>query len=800
MKLQFSGLFNGTSERLAPGGVAFDALNADFQRGDVGPVNALLRWKETPEASANSARGMHYAQYGTAKEILSFVKVGSVVKLKHYNVITDTWTGITANGADALVEDTGGWFFAQYLDKVYCLSKQAGLFVHTVGSTTGDAAWSALDAEFEFGEGFAAEFEGAPYLTRDFKAGDSLGFSSSYSTSWSYGVDLSGNTAYITAGSFSTGSDWDITWTILYGELVQTNLSEYLYIRQDASEAWIGSNFYGDPDPGQAWVTADGTTWTACDLEVKGIDVRANGQSSDIGIRFRIPSSFVNSNGGVIRGVRFKSYYGINAGLRVDIFPVVFGGSDLWDMGATAGFSAPELNYAAAYYNPSTVAWKNPYLFTVAEGVGQGASGGRLTSPLGGRVKITGVKNKTFQDQGFTKIRIYKKHSDTLWYQIGEVDNKPSGITPVYDTYSLSELSTLGITATLPTGGFDIDFIPECLATWKGHLVIGGNGKAYFSRGGKPGRFLPSPEIDFIPPDIQDLEQPRTLYVSQDRSETVSQIVPDDQVFFICDKGNYTMIGDSAYDATKSRSLRGSRPGLGKKSGAVGDQGTLLASTDGLHAQAVTRALSASTEALFQTSELTQTIRDTWKWLTEANPSKTMVSTLWDEIWVVREDRAIRLSGKDVNGSASWSKLALKEIISGTETAVSAFDLKYHPAIGGLIQGTNGAIYRIPTRLDSYGTAGLAWYAQTPWIDSGRATIDAIGVTCEGTITVQIEVDRGAKNVDTKTFTITGPKKFIKNLSLPAGYAFRIKVSGTGTSRFSFADLVMGDAKLGVGG
>jgi hypothetical protein len=802
MRLSFSGLYNGVADRMVPAGVAFDSLNADFQRGDVGPMEALLRFQATPEATAGSARGMHYAQHGTAQEILSFVKVGSIVKLKHFNVVTSTWTGITVNGADALVEDAGGWFFTQFLDKIYCLSKVAGLYVHTIGATTGDAAWKLFDAEFEFGEGFAAEFDGAPYQVRDYKAGDSLQFASSYGGAWSYGIDTGNNVGYITRGTLSTGSDWDLQWSIIYGDYVETDLAEYVYIRQDAVEAWIGTNFYGDPDPGAVWVTIDGTTWVSCTVEVKGVTVRGNGTSNDIGIRFKIPKSFVSANGGKIKGIRFKSYYGINSNLSINIFPVVFGGSDLWAMGTASNvdYTIPVMTYAASYYNPTTVTWKPPYIFTVGDGIGQGTSGGRDTSPLGGRVKLTGVPNTTFRDAGFTKIRLYKKHTNGNWYQIAEVANSTSVITPAYDTYSLGDLTTIGIVGTLPASGFDIDFIPECIATWKGHLVIGGNGKAYFSRGGNPGRFLPSPEVDYIPPNIDDVEQPRTLYLSQDRSESVKVIVPDDQVFFVCEKGNYTMVGDSAFDATKSRFMRGSRPGLGKKASGLGDQGTLIAAQDGLYQQAVTRALTASSDALFQSQELTRTIRDSWAWLTSAGSSQIVVSTLWDEVWAVCQDRAVRLSGVDAQGRPSWSKHNLAEYITGTSTAVSAFEFKYHPAIGGLMQGTNGVIYKVPSRVTPLGTTGLAWFVKSPWINSSREAINAISVTAEGALTIEIELDRGAKGILTKTFTLASAKKFVKNLSVPPAYSWRIKISGGATSRFYFADFLTENATLGVGG
>ena len=197
-----------------------------------------------------------------------------------------------------------------------------------------------------------------------------------------------------------------------------------------------------------------------------------------------------------------------------------------------------DLKYEYTYYNQATGYESAPSPVSVWPAANQDYYGTWLT--------LSGVASA---EDGVSHVRFYRRieqGSSITRYLLGEVAN--SGTPSITDYYPVNEVETFDIyePAIVPgpeggLGGSDSGKGVTALCAWQNRLVIAVGGIVYISRDGEPTKF--EPLGDAYDPD--DPGRGRTFYPDDRRSEGVSALVGQDDLYMVTPYSVRALIGNS---------------------------------------------------------------------------------------------------------------------------------------------------------------------------------------------------------------------------------------------------------------
>lgn len=350
------------------------------------------------------------------------------------------------------------------------------------------------------------------------------------------------------------------------------------------------------------------------------------------------------------------------------------GGADPYNYYKT---TLKDLVYRVQFYkHTATIAESaaTEYTLSAKDSVGIN-SGGTVLMPLGAQTKIT----LPVPTGSYTKTRLWRKrHSDSgKWYLIEEIAaaSLPATVTDarvddVNDPIDWAEVTTRDSGATFGTS--TIDEIPAtCATSWKSHFVLGSGTKVYLSKAFDETQYYyplddpNSPNSGAV--DTSDQTLGRTLYMSNDKSETVTNLVAQDHLYAVGPRHVYVMIGDRAIDATPFRKLPGSKGSLGPRAVCAYKDGILVGSRAGLYFYQASRAFASSNDSsTYQEEEMTKECRVSWNALVLGDPDNDLiVREFEDQILCIRGSNYMRLTRNGRWEEGTFSEDALHDGDSG---------------------------------------------------------------------------------------------------------------------------------------
>lgn len=777
MKLQFKGLFNSNDEALTPEGFWFRANNASFRDGN---LKGGLRFGDVRSRAGYNAGdigyGSFFAEYGSDQEIIAIIRPNGSARARVYvGGMSGNLTELNLNGSSSI--EPSRWTFAQYEDRIYASNPVDGVYRRKIGATSGSAAWERLPAVFELGGTLGATITRPPNQVREVSAGDSLQWNTAGLIAWWNNIILSTQTYYwdidSNQGSYSN-ENATLTFRLFFNPVLDSARSDYLTFKLRFENVVPVPTTTMNTAASQSVVTNPSIgSLTACQTSYTLENVA--GGVYEMGVRVFMPSSL---RGAGIKTLAFQiALQTINGNSRVLMDSLAVGGADIPGMGnSSPTYLAPEIEYAYAYENG--VGTLTPAVsMKLGRKLAQGAQGVRQSGPCGSWVKLEPSANDTYFNDGYDRIALFRKQGAN-WKRLARIPNNDSSAADGYlDTVSDTLLTSLP-TVSLDTSGFPISFTPTSISVWKGHMVLASDRKLFLSRSGSPTNYLPPPEVDFTPPNSTDEGRPRTLYLSPTRSEPVTAIVPEDILFATGSLGTYVMIGDTAADATQPRRLPEARPPLSVRAAIPFQGGALIGGIDGIYLYRATRALSGLTDAIYQTQELTETVRASVRRLVGNTPQKLILLSFNNEVWAFCETRFMRLTPPTLNGERVWEEGTFPEVV----------DAFFHPATGARIQFSDGRIARLGynSTYAQYTSdpfdMGLTFQAETGWMALGRVKLTSVFIQGAGTPTVTIRSDDGISNVSTISLVREASREWFKNVNLRPGTRFKVEVSGVITS------------------
>lgn len=264
-------------------------------------------------------------------------------------------------------------------------------------------------------------------------------------------------------------------------------------------------------------------------------------------------------------------------------------------------------------------------------------------------------------------------------------------------------------------------FTGQCIASWKGHLVIGSGAEVYFSYQGDPTRFL-RPLRDMTNFENLVTDDPtigRTMYMDNTISDKVLALVAQDALYAVGYKGIYACIGDSAASATPFRKLPGAYGAISAEAVAGYQDGVIVGNATGLYYVRLSRLGQSVEQTTAIVEELTKDNRPFWELLiAKGTPNPLVVSVLDDVITACRGRFCMRRNKSGqweyheysstalTSGSTSPSNVWGTPISMGTlpaaglavtrgaaKSTYTGFDFAIPTLSGSLLPGWSGMIF-----------------------------------------------------------------------------------------------------------
>ncbi len=809
IELGFLGLSDARHPALTPPGYWREVENATFARGAIEgaprPGPATSRAGGLP---GDVALGFGIFRYGGVEETLAIVGPAGGSGANLYR--------IDAGGVWTLVE-TGlarsRWELTQYGDRVYAANPDSPLYRRLVGSLDAPARWEPAPTTLEYGGDLGASLERPEYPRRRFGGGDAATYWSLLG-GFSARIDAGSGEVVIERGGPDTASDIGQRATVVLAAAI--DLSAVDFVGFDVSMSNAKYTPGGGPNDNlflTLSLSSDGgATWTDC--ATSGYDAIArldDSRASDLSVRAAVPAF---PGRGAVNAVRFQYESAVWPTLVVRISPLELGGADLTGIGASS-YLAPKIEYAYRYESPDGAAGSAPVLSALGTGLAQGTNRRGDLGLMGARVRLGARANATFAAGGMTRIRYYRKgKADGAWRRIGDGANADDadGRAPFFvDASRERDLGSLASSA-LPAAGFPFGAQPRCAAVWKGHLALAVGRLLHLSRGGLPTSFLPPPEEDFAAPLASDLSQPRTMYLSPDRSEGAVAIAAGDVLYLAGERGIYAVVGDSALEATAPRPMPKGRPPLGPGAAAAYEGGVLVAARDGLWLLTAARAQDpASREAIYRAEELTAPVRSAWRRLGAETGPVAILDSL-GELWVCRGNRYLRLTPPDAEGERRWEA----GVFPAATFGAGVFGLAWSPSLGARAMLRDGRVARFAYdgAGDPYagdlGGAPARWRVRTGRRPIGRGSVVALRIHADGAPTVRLRSYDGTPGTSgagggsaprgTWEGTVEPGRRWMRGVDLAPGTEIEVEIEGAcGADAAWRVELAVEDADPGYG-
>lgn len=692
------GLHTTLAVTAAPQDSSRESWNCTRERGiiEARPGFAVI---QRFDASDCKVHGLAYAEYSGVREWVSIVTLPGDTNASLIVLTEDS------DGSWALDQDTymveqiqpSSWLFAQFGQYLYAVNETAGLYRRLVGATTGSGVWQKVNTRYRYNvvgsvstDTFDNRLWDAATDTEEIYAPQTFSVNDASTVnadgSWTIEqTDDRGNqvSAYaFWVCTFSAGQDFGderyltLTVSLEYDALdVRPHENPVFRVNVPNEEpmVWLSANASAAV-PSTSTFKSAWSGWTAArvyDVEVDrdtltltidldaaaaaGLDITSVRRFA-LGISIRAGNPYSAHLSPIRKGGTFMNKPRTGAYMTVD-------------PSSSYSTELKEIEYAVQYFNSSTSAESSATILNLAieEGYGLPAWPGLI--PRGARAVVewqegTGANAPA----NFDQVRVWRKrHSDEgRWWLIhtgtnadgsiedGRVDDLSDSIAWVAGTPTKRESSN-------DFSSVDQALLPQAIATWKGHVVLGVKQEVYLSYGGSPELYVPPTRDN---PQFFDSDDPtmgRTLFMAQDASDQCIGAVADDLLYLIGLRGIYVMVGDSALDATPPRLLAGSKGAFGTRAFCKYQGGILAANEEGLYWHRGARALAAGSDSLYEFENLTAGIEPTWKEFTsDSGRNGLMVVREWmGEIYVVLDSKFLMRtrSGKWLRGN--WNRSAL---------------------------------------------------------------------------------------------------------------------------------------------
>lgn len=672
--------------------------NCTRERGliEARPGFAVIQRLDADECAVH---GMAYAEYSGVREW----------------VVVATLPGDTNASLVILTEDSDGswpldqdvymteelhpssWLFAQFGQYLYAVNETSGMYRRLVGATTGSGVWQKVNTRYRYnvvGSVSLDSFEtrlwasatDTPtiYAPQTFSPND---FSTINSDgSWTIEqTDNRGNQVSAYAFwlcSFSAGQDWTtsryvtLTVSLEYDALdvrphenpvFRVNIPNeepMVWMTDDSGAAipavgdfklawpdWYEAKVFDTQIDGDTLaITIDMDAALAAGLDLAAVRKFALGISIRAGNPYKAHLSTMKRGGAFLNKPRLSAYMTLNPG-------------------QTYASELKEVEYAVQYFNSSDSAESSATILTLPISEGYGSAEFSDLIPMGARAVVewqegTGANAPA----NFNQVRVWRRrHSDdNKWWLIHTGTNADGSIEDARVDDINDPVDWVAGTPTKRDSSNDFTsvdqaLLPQAIATWKGHMVLGVKQEVYLSYGGSPELYVPPAREN---PQFFDSDDPtmgRTLYMAHDASDQCIGAVADDFLYLIGQRGVYVMVGDSALDATPPRLLPGSRGAFGTRAFCKFQGGILAANEEGLYWHRAARALAAGSDSVYEFENLTAEIEPTWKEFTsDSGRNGLMLVREWmGEVLVVLDSKFLwrTRNGKWIHGN--WNRSAL---------------------------------------------------------------------------------------------------------------------------------------------
>ncbi len=295
-----------------------------------------------------------------------------------------------------------------------------------------------------------------------------------------------------------------------------------------------------------------------------------------------------------------------------------------------------DLEYVITFYNSSTALESAPTPLRIQRDFGFGLSVMDSSIPLGAWAKI----DLPAPASGYDRTRLYRKrHSDSgNWWLIEELSSAQLVIDARVDA-AVDPRSWNAILVRPENHDFGTFAAPikgQCLTFWNGHLAVGVGPEVYLSYAFEPTRFV-NP-VRLTQPGAVDLEDPtlgRTLHISNDLGDKCLQLIAQDHLYAVGERGVYAMIGDSAVLASPFRHIPGSLGALGPRACCAFRGGVLVASRTGLYFYRANTGLVQSNVTGFEAELVSASVTESYdELLLRGASSPVVVYENAEDIWV----------------------------------------------------------------------------------------------------------------------------------------------------------------------
>lgn len=688
---------------------------------------------------------------------------------------TTTWTSV-ATGLTA-----GDWFFQQYADKVYASNVTDGLLYYQLGG-----AWSGA-------AGIASiQNPVAPPTSAQARTDATNAINL---TSATFG-NFTGWGSNPTVANETTNRSVKVTLAAaLAGDVVSMDIT--LNADQDDShqDYWVLSTFPNSNAeiqilPGNMLlelINDDGSPLTLDPVFLgQGIDV-SNGTNSNWQRGFHYGSDRRNKRDNILK---IRLTWTVQLGTSAKFFHFQIFRIDSWPndrmvtLNVDAGATNKAIEYAYSYLKASTLEESklSPSAFSPAVPGTNLYAGGYVI------VTCTGSTQLTTSDY----IKVYRKDRFGQWRFIGSMANVTSGTTTFSDRNMLDEIEGYQTTGqiTLPGG-----FLPEFITRWKQCLAVAADRKLWLSYVGNPFIFAPDPD-DFSAQstlDTTDPNIPRTVFMSDTRSEDVIGIVGQDSLYLAGPSTGYAMTsGDRPNELSPPRPLPEDRGCLGYRAASRLSGGALFAFFDGLWYDSVSAGFTGIVQSgTIVQEEITKEVRGTWSDIFGTSPSNAIVAVYKGEIYCVSGTRYIKFTRN-------------KQIESGT--FADSMKAVYQNTPNGFVWASaTGELMKFGDYVTDAGT-DVAFSYTTGIIEGARSRITGIEVQYTGQPAVLLECWDGRAGYASQRFDMEplspdgSPTISYDTLGIAIqGVRFRVTLYGTGADTIESLSVEFEEAKGGQG-
>lgn len=737
-------------------------------------------WARSGAHASDRGWGFFYAEFDGVAEYLAVVQHnGETTKARLYKIsTTGTWTAITQNGSDEL--HPSAWTFTQYDAYVYAQNATDGVWRRKVGGDVGsnaDDEWRRFEPEFVRSAGLAAETEPPPYSAHTWPGTTALtGFSqsgSAFGLAESPGTLDSENRIFLRQTDDVNGLQKAYTYVVaaVSGALDLSRVDRlYFFLGEGVGEPTLIEDGSGHTgvwliEDSAAVINDPGDLTAYTKAPVHSVQVEQNEFYCWVDL-----SGISRASRNAVRQIVFGFYFGFDVKGYVYLRDLTLGGIMLLGGQETV----PPIDYAYAFYNPTTGALSAATLATVPADEGEGSKIVSYVEKLGAWVSLSPSADAGLYALGFTKVRFYRKETlevpgrSRVWRYLGEDDNtgSPEWVDALTETELVAQTE-----ATLSFDGFAASLDAQAIGVWKQSLLLGLARKAFMSYPGLPNRFLPPPEeIDGQLRD-DDLNSGRTLYVGQGQIDDLKAFVAQDLLYLLTNRGVYVMVGDRVADATPPRLLPGSRAALGQRAACRWQTGIVVAAQDGLWYYEASRAFAGSSDGTMRAEELTFSVRDAWADLM-AETGEVVVIEHEDDLWAIRGDRFLKLTRQQPVGGRHWEEGAWPEVEAGVS----------HPTLGLRFLRRNGTIiHASPTYTKDGGPSGTAvtWSVTTGDFVGARVRPTGVAIEGVGTVVCTIYWTDGRRETTEQSKVLVGDGIWREGIHLPPMSRWRLVLSGT---------------------